>query len=172
MVTFSVIVHFEFAQCTITENVTTKARATFCYSHVAKCRRGSEGHRSAVMNASAVFSSTTTERPHEFGYTGTSIINSLRSREYFDHTGYPGPPNGSRRRAEGLNISELSVRIEAARTFLTCQPLQLVAQRDEPHGLSGIFEKINDAPRRRFQMGGFAVRQEVETFGRTAQMLL
>src|SRR4029453_10008893 len=54
-----------------TENATTKARATFCCSHVAKCRRGSEGHRSAVTNASAVFSSTTTERQHEFlGYRG------------------------------------------------------------------------------------------------------
>ena len=97
---------------------------------------------------------------------------SLLQARYGSNGGYPGPPNRSRRRAEGLNISELSVRIEAARTFLTCQPLQLVAQRDEPHGLSGIFEKINDAPRRRFQMGGSAVRQELESFGRTAQMLL
>src|SRR6516165_9944295 len=50
----------------ITENATTKARATFCYSHVARCRRRIAGPRSAVTNASAVFSSTTTERPHEF----------------------------------------------------------------------------------------------------------
>ena len=58
----------------ITENATTKARATFCYSHVAKCRRRSEGDRSAVTNASAVFSSTTTERPHEFfGLTALEI---------------------------------------------------------------------------------------------------
>src|SRR5260370_38214856 len=63
------------------ENETNKARATFCYSHVAKCRRGSEGHRSAVTNASAVFSSTTTERPHEFfGYTGSN-------RRTFAHAG-------------------------------------------------------------------------------------
>src|SRR4029434_8440587 len=62
----------------ITENGTTKARATFCCSHVAKCRRGSEGHRSDVTNASAVFSSTTTERPHEFfGYTGSSTPGSI-----------------------------------------------------------------------------------------------
>jgi len=45
----------------------------FCYSHLAKCRRRSERaiEGSAVSNASAVFSSTTTESPHEFfGYTG------------------------------------------------------------------------------------------------------
>jgi hypothetical protein len=37
-------------------------------------RHRSRGHRSAVRNASAVFSSTTTERPHEFlGYTGVRI---------------------------------------------------------------------------------------------------
>ena len=78
----------------ITENATTKARATFCCSHVAKCRRGSEGHRSAVTNASAVFSSTTTERPHEFfGYTRSILLPAageepayLQSRPWTDNT--------------------------------------------------------------------------------------
>src|SRR5262249_25255146 len=72
--------HCANSKGTITENATTKARATFCYSHVAKCQRRSEGHRSAVTNTSAGFSSTTTEKPHEFfchtgcfgtGYRGT-----------------------------------------------------------------------------------------------------
>ena len=54
------------SKCTITGNATTKARATFCYSHVARCQRRTAGHRSAATSASAVFSSTTTERPHEF----------------------------------------------------------------------------------------------------------
>jgi hypothetical protein len=58
---------------TITGNATTKARATFCYFQIGRWRRRSEGHRSAVTSASAVFSSTTTERPHEFfGYTGSA----------------------------------------------------------------------------------------------------
>src|SRR5579859_7104196 len=60
----------------IMRNATTKARATFCYSHVPKGRPRSEDHRSAVTSASVVFSSTTIDRPHELlDYTGANDVH-------------------------------------------------------------------------------------------------
>ena len=62
-----------------------------CYSQVARWRRSAD-HRSTVTTASAVFSGTTTERPHEFfdyttGYIftfgiGTPLLERNVLREF------------------------------------------------------------------------------------------
>jgi hypothetical protein len=65
----------------------------------------------------------------------------------------------------GTTSEQLELPIGAMKTFSLASPLYLVAQRNEPHRLSGIFQQINDALRRRFQVRGFAVRQQVETVG-------
>jgi hypothetical protein len=67
----------------------------------------------------------------------------------------------------GTTSEQFELPIGAMKTFSLASPLYLVAHRNEPHRLSGIFQKINDALRRRFQVRGFAVRQQVETVGRT-----